>query len=157
MRKIKYSDFLKFIEEIGKKHVEVGILKSSNIYDRAQIMYNNITDFGKHALGAGDRDPIYKNTNKENIIKFMKNTLIQMLNEGNLDANEYYRRIGEKMKSFIEEDIYTKGHGTWRENADITKLRKARSNNSLIRSHANDIYIADEKILKALSYEVVDN
>lgn len=157
MKKIKYNAFLTFIEDLKKKHAEVGILKSSNIDNRAQIMYNNITDFGSHALGSGDRDPIYKNTNIKDMSKFMKNTLIHMLNEGNLNVDEYYTKIGEKMKSFIEDDIFTKGHGTWRENTDRTKLLKARSSNSVIRSHANDIYISEGKILQSLSFEVVDN
>ena len=55
------------------------------------------------------------------------------------------------LNTINEKEIRTKGGGTWRPNKPKTIEAKRKSKNPVIRSHAKDIYIAEEKILKSLT------
>ena len=146
---IKTIEKLLKYKELNNYIAKSGISKESDVDGkRADILYKNINR-GSVALQQEPRDPIFiafQNKYKKQYTQ----KLIQAIKE-NKDAKQTFKEIAKEARDNIEKEIRTKGGGTWRPNKPKTIEAKRKSKNPVIRSHAKDIYIAEEKILKSLT------
>ena len=125
--------------------------------DRARILKDLIFNDGSAALGQDRRDPIFDPFEKKEKQELSKQFILRLKQDivhKDIDMIRILAEIGEKKKHLILDEIKTKGHGSWRENISYTKTLKSKSENPTVRKHKDDIYQAEEYIIKAITYKV---
>lgn len=148
---MKIQDYLKCLHENSKSCVCTGILPETNKHDRARILQRLIFEPGSAALNKSPRDPIFIPFFKKYRDILAKYFLSNYKTKNIIDI---LTEIGKQEKDYILEEIFTKGHGDWRENTTQTKIAKSKSKNPIVRSHKDDIYQAEEYLIKSISYKV---